>query len=178
MTIFHYIFKTFAGNRGLEPWEIARPYPSQHTSKVTLSHKGAHDSEPWRTNYFNTFYGKGVNSVSCIHISLNIYILGKILFLRCFFDSCCLLVRLLLLFQPAKLHYPSQINKINMTEGGGVKRVLTSPGPRPATMSQYTRVHDRLGLQLGPGIEREIPARREYNILTGKKTCKDVLIKF
>ena len=54
-----------------------------------------------------------------------------------------------------------------MTEGDGIKRIMIAPGPRPSTMSQYTRVHNRLGVQLGPGVEREIPARRAYNVLTG-----------
>ena len=58
-----------------------------------------------------------------------------------------------------------------MTEGEGIKRIMTAPGPIPSTMSQYTRVHNRLGVQLGPGVEREMSVRKAYNILTGKLEC-------
>ena len=57
-----------------------------------------------------------------------------------------------------------------MTEGGGIKGVMTSLGPRPYDLSQYTRVHDKLGVMRGPGVEREMPVRRAYNVLTGIAT--------
>ncbi len=59
------------------------------------------------------------------------------------------------------------MNKLNNTEGGGIKNVMACPGPQANIMSQYARIHNKLGVMLGPGVERESQVRRQYNVLTG-----------
>ena len=80
--------------------------------------------------------------------------------------------------QPAKLHYPTFQNKMAMNEGGGMKTALTVPKCQQAPnrfWSQYNRVHNRLGVALGPGVARERVVRSAFNPLTGKRpsNCTD-----
>lgn len=73
--------------------------------------------------------------------------------------------------QPARLHYPSFLNKMNMNEGGGVKEaiVASSKEKQPGRFwSQYNRIHNRLGAALGPGVPQERPVRTSYDPLTGQ----------
>ena len=63
-----------------------------------------------------------------------------------------------------------------MTEGIGIKGIMTAPGPRSHFWSQYARVHDKLGVMRGPGVERELPVRRSYNVLTGTNSNQIVTV--
>lgn len=71
---------------------------------------------------------------------------------------------------PAKIHLPSFENRMNMSEGAGLKRVMTVPGEQNTSQfwTQYNRVHNKLGAILGPGVPHEKPVRRQYNPLNGE----------
>ena len=47
--------------------------------------------------------------------------------------------------------------------------MMACPGPQANIMSQYARIHNKLGVMLGPGVEREPQVRRQYNVLTGMR---------
>jgi len=67
-----------------------------------------------------------------------------------------------------RLHLTSLVNRIDQTEGHKAKEAVR-PGQEPmSAFTQYRRVHDKLGLLRGPGVEREHPVREQYNILTGE----------
>ena len=71
--------------------------------------------------------------------------------------------------QPRVIHYKEQTNKMNMTEGIGMKQSLNSTDRQGSgTMfTQYNRVHNKLGATLGPGVSRDFVMRRQYDPLTG-----------
>ncbi|ELT99744.1 hypothetical protein CAPTEDRAFT_226857 [Capitella teleta] len=71
---------------------------------------------------------------------------------------------------PARLHFPSFLNKMTMNEGSGVKSVMLPPKGDQRTgrfWTQYNRVHNRLGAALGPGVPRERPVLSAHNPITG-----------
>ena len=72
------------------------------------------------------------------------------------------------LLQPSRLHYPTYENKMRNTEGGDVRHVMRVVELAQPHVTQYARVHNKLGVLLGPGVGRHQSARRQYNILTGK----------
>ena len=55
------LFKNFGGRTDVNPVFKSKPYPSQHTSQITL--KGP-ETEPWGTHYKNLFYSKDTQPVS------------------------------------------------------------------------------------------------------------------
>lgn len=71
-----------------------------------------------------------------------------------------------------QLHYPSQVNKLNMNQGGEMKTVIDKPHASNAPnqyryWSQYNRIHNKLGVMMGPGVSRERVIRSSYNPVTG-----------
>lgn len=69
-----------------------------------------------------------------------------------------------------RLHLISMVNRLNQTEGAKVKEVVRPQGVGvPNNWSQYTRVHNKLGALRGPGVEREMPVRAEFDVITGQE---------
>eukprot|EP00745_Piridium_sociabile_P009844 TRINITY_DN168598_c0_g1_i1.p1 TRINITY_DN168598_c0_g1~~TRINITY_DN168598_c0_g1_i1.p1 ORF type:complete len:250 (-),score=45.05 TRINITY_DN168598_c0_g1_i1:63-812(-) len=69
-----------------------------------------------------------------------------------------------------RLHLTSLVNRINQTEGVKMKEVVKPSSEQPMNyFTQYKRVHDKLGILRGPGVERGHPIREQYNTITGEE---------
>ena len=83
--------------------------------------------------------------------------------------SCSLIEVLLFVHQPSISHYDEKVNMLKNVSGSGAKTAFNSSDlqGQGTWFSQYNRVHNKLGIALGPGIARERLIRRTCNPLTG-----------
>ncbi|BFZ03536.1 hypothetical protein BsWGS_06575 [Bradybaena similaris] len=69
----------------------------------------------------------------------------------------------------AKPYLKSFKNMLNQMEGAKVKDVIKPDKEPQSYWSQYNRIHNKLGLVRGPGVEREYPIRLQYDVITGEE---------
>ncbi|CAG5118496.1 unnamed protein product [Candidula unifasciata] len=69
----------------------------------------------------------------------------------------------------ARPYLKSLENKLNQIEGAKVKDVIKPDKEPQSYWSQYNRIHNKLGLLRGPGVEREYPVRLQYDPITGEE---------
>ncbi|XP_002738670.1 uncharacterized protein LOC100370273 [Saccoglossus kowalevskii] len=75
---------------------------------------------------------------------------------------------------PNETHYPSLVNRSFNMRGADMQDVLVRRNWQPNYWSSYTDVHDRLGMQRGPGEARPTPAHIRHNIINGRRIGPEI----